>query len=279
MRTHAFTLIELLVVIAIIALLIGILLPSLAAARLSARGAVCQSNMRQIAIAVTLYADDFDGRFPRTMLETDGEPKTVSWWAAESYQRALEPYLGVSTGGVDEGGRARGRRGVWFDPADPDHREPAMWGSFMDNGLITGVDTRLHRLSNPAGLVFQTLREKQWSLAVGVTPPDELPWQNPDHPFWSSDYFDLCLDPWPEGAPRNNPYHWSRGKAMPPTSLAELPGAGDWDELIDGRSPEIPNNRPRYGAGQFYSFLDGSVRLMPFEETYRAPGQEMWSTR
>ena len=57
-----FTLIELLVVIAIIALLIGILLPALGSARGAARLAICQSNMKQLGIAMNTYAADFDDR-------------------------------------------------------------------------------------------------------------------------------------------------------------------------------------------------------------------------
>jgi prepilin-type N-terminal cleavage/methylation domain-containing protein/prepilin-type processing-associated H-X9-DG protein len=59
---RAFTLIELLVVIAIIAVLMGILMPSLRAARESARGAVCLSNLRQLSVAWTLYVDGNDSR-------------------------------------------------------------------------------------------------------------------------------------------------------------------------------------------------------------------------
>ncbi len=54
----AFTLIELLVVISIIALLIGILLPVLGAARETARDAQCRSNLRQITIASEAYVTD-----------------------------------------------------------------------------------------------------------------------------------------------------------------------------------------------------------------------------
>ncbi|MCC5821820.1 MAG: prepilin-type N-terminal cleavage/methylation domain-containing protein [Phycisphaerales bacterium] len=57
-RGHAFTLIELLVVIAIIALLIGILLPAIGAARNTARTVVCQTTMRGIAQLQTQYTLD-----------------------------------------------------------------------------------------------------------------------------------------------------------------------------------------------------------------------------
>ena len=59
-RGCAFTLIELLVCIAIIAMLIGILLPSLRAARETGRTAVCLSNQRQLAAALHRYATDHD---------------------------------------------------------------------------------------------------------------------------------------------------------------------------------------------------------------------------
>ncbi len=61
---RAFTLVELLVVIGIIALLLAILLPSLARARQSANSVACQSNLRQIALWAFMYAETWKGVLP-----------------------------------------------------------------------------------------------------------------------------------------------------------------------------------------------------------------------
>ena len=63
MQHRAFTLVELLIVIAIVALLVAMVLPALASAREQARRAVCQSNLRQMGIALGAYASDASGAF------------------------------------------------------------------------------------------------------------------------------------------------------------------------------------------------------------------------
>ena len=61
---HSFTLIELLVVIAIIAILAAMLLPALSAARERAKSSNCVAKLKDLSIAVMLYAEDYDSYIP-----------------------------------------------------------------------------------------------------------------------------------------------------------------------------------------------------------------------
>lgn len=64
MKKRGFTLIELLVVVAIIAILAAVLFPVFSRAREKAKQATCQSNLKQIGLAIQMYCSDYDGCLP-----------------------------------------------------------------------------------------------------------------------------------------------------------------------------------------------------------------------
>ncbi|MGC9320387.1 MAG: DUF1559 domain-containing protein, partial [Armatimonadota bacterium] len=82
-----FTLIELLVVIAIIAILAAILFPVFARAREKARQASCLSNVKQIALGMLMYVQDYDEKFP---YYAQGS-YTVAPWVFWPHQ--IQPYI------------------------------------------------------------------------------------------------------------------------------------------------------------------------------------------
>ena len=136
-----FTLIELLVVIALIAILAGLLFPALSRAKESARATQCLSQMRQIGLAVRLYADYNEDEFPRSQ-------HTAFAYGQPSWGRAVAPQLTQSIATW-----TNLLRGVYHCPSD---RRAAPWSYGQnvyfelepDNDDYTGAPLTWRRLAS-----------------------------------------------------------------------------------------------------------------------------------
>ena len=201
----AFTLIELLVVISVIALIISILLPALRGARLASQHTVCKSNIRQIGIAVRLYAYDYQDRvWPVSVDAGTNFPPNGAAWA-----RIPEP---------DGSGGGSVRPGFLYDYVDavdqigecPSNRRSTSMsdiGSNMFNGdtpldfdytmVANAQGARLDRRTQ-MGYLVEPDAYPNWTLPP-LTPPEETRMRRfswlaifiEEHTvFWNEQYMD-----------------------------------------------------------------------------------------
>ncbi len=127
-RTRAVTLVEVLVVMSTTALLLGVLLPSLRAARAQTRSTVCLSNLRQMAIAAQNYTHLNDEYYPPAYLteRIDGVQYYRAWdftswrvWKGPTAVRHVKPgflWMGLTIGKVQQCPSYRGDTNAFEDP-------------------------------------------------------------------------------------------------------------------------------------------------------------------
>ena len=140
-----FTLIELLVVIAIIAILAAILFPVFAKAREKARQASCLSNLKQLAVAVMQYNQDYDQTFPRSVYAESQASPPGPFWASELYPYAKNYQLYRCP---TSGGRGSNNALVynnWTFPVTPDYG----WNTYLNSAADASVTAPAETVAVP----------------------------------------------------------------------------------------------------------------------------------
>lgn len=171
--SRGFTLIELLVVISIIALLIAILLPALKSARDSARGVACLSGIRQVGFALTLYAQDYAGRYPIADANLTRPPGDPTW---DNWAFLISDYLNDN-------------RELYLCPMyDP---PVGVQRNYMTNGTQDDGDYSAAAYVNDGGFGIHTMSEadvvrpSESSVFIEVWPKfPALPLYKPDTDIW-----------------------------------------------------------------------------------------------
>ncbi|MHA7812035.1 MAG: prepilin-type N-terminal cleavage/methylation domain-containing protein [Phycisphaerales bacterium] len=279
-RARAFTLIELLVVIAIIALLIGILLPSLSSARATAQRVVCQSNMRQLELAHQLYIEDYNGRFIDAALphgSLAGDIRSTWLISLQDYGAAPESlyspvdqsiWLSEDDGGSDEGATLAELRS-WFEDNeelltdddfgnDPDQPQIARLTSYGLNGFTAQtvapflnpdpVTGRRLDQGNAYTKINRIPRTSQTAHLIMMTP--------------IARQFGEPIDSDPDFAKADHvhPNEWDFS-FVSPTASATFASSQIWLNAHGGE-PTSPSGKSNA------AFFDGSVRTLTFDEMY-----------
>ena len=148
---RGFTLIELMVVIAVIAILAALVLPSLSRAKDTARRTSCVSNLRQVSLAIYLYADDCSDSLP-VLPDTNPYPNGVGAY----YKQLVKGYLNLT-------GPASPEEKVFICPSDPIFHTKIghAFTSYTFNGYETGsgaiariTGKKLSAINNPTKAVL-----------------------------------------------------------------------------------------------------------------------------
>ena len=247
-----FTLIELLVVIAIIAILAAILFPVFARAREKARQASCTSNLKQIGLAMMMYAQDYDNRLPDSLMMRDFSSSSAVWmpwyWCIHPYVKNLQvfncpswafssatypPISGLSPSGISTGGYGNIREVMGY--AGSCGYNAADWGAYP-NLSTAGYGQSLDAMTRPAEVIlvvdatYWHVRRDFWERTDNASQPDAA-----------------------TAAKYNNAYYVVDSRHNDGANAAYADGHVKWNHRGLANIPRAHSN-PGAGAGNWYAY-------------------------
>ncbi|MBV9468489.1 MAG: DUF1559 domain-containing protein [Abitibacteriaceae bacterium] len=158
-RRVGFTLIELLVVVAIIAILAAILFPVFATAREKARMAACQSNLKQIGVAVMMYSQDYDETMPLWAQGSSFNPGAYINWL-------LDPYIKVQSTDLT----VTDKKAIWRCPSTDRSMVQESYGyNYTRLGYFTSSTGYYANYQRPAKLAALQAPSQTICFAEGTT--------------------------------------------------------------------------------------------------------------